>query len=229
MPLTIDMHVHTKFHSSDSMLDPQELIDNIPNMPLDGINISEHDRVWDKHVIQEYKSRNLPFFPSFGIEVATDLGHIVALGLDEYVSGIHKLEILRKEVDKVGGFIFVAHPFRYKFDKVTAMRSGAEKFELNHEEASKMPVFDLVHGIEIANGSNTVQENTFAYKVANFLSLTMVGGSDSHSLSGLGYHATFFKEDITSQEDLIAALHNGSTEVVTLNQKMNTYDKYDPS
>jgi len=229
MNLIIDMHVHTKTHSSDSMLDPQELIENLPNMALNGINISEHDRVWDKHKIVDYKNQKLPFFCSFGIEVATDYGHVVALGLTEYISGIHKLETLRNEIDKVGGFIFIAHPFRYKFDKVTAMRSGAEKFDLSPKEASKLPVFDLVHGIEIANGGNTNKENHFAKEVSSYLNLTIVGGSDAHSLSGLGYYATKINANIESQSELIASLRNGLTEVVTLNQKKNVYDQYMPT
>tara|TARA_B110000196_G_scaffold309332_1_gene310870 strand:- start:312 stop:1007 length:696 start_codon:yes stop_codon:yes gene_type:complete len=229
MTLIIDMHVHTKTHSSDSMLDPQELIDNVPSMALNGLNISEHDRVWDKHKIVDYTNQNLPFFCSFGIEVATDYGHVVAIGLTEYISGIHKLEKLREEIDKVGGFIFIAHPFRYKFDKVTAMRSGAEKFVMSPKEASKLPVFDLVHGIEIANGGNTLQENHFAYEVASYLNLTIVGGSDAHSLSGLGYYATKINANIGSQSELIESLHSGATEVVTLNQDKNVYDQYMPT
>ena len=95
MSLILDMHIHTKKHSSDSMLDPMELLTEVPVMPMSGINICEHDKVWNKHEIEEYKKNNPQFFCSFSIEVATDYGHVVALGLTEYISGIHKLEKLK--------------------------------------------------------------------------------------------------------------------------------------
>ncbi|MFL2635266.1 MAG: PHP domain-containing protein [Dehalococcoidia bacterium] len=228
MSLILDMHIHTKKHSSDSMLDPSELLSEIPEMPMSGINICEHDKVWNKHEIEEYKANNPQFFCSFGIEVATDYGHVVALGLTEYISGIHKLEKLKEEIDKIGGFIFIAHPFRYVFDKVTAMRQGATKFEMTPEEASEMEVFKLVHGVEIANGGNTPQENEFAYDVAKYLDLTILGGSDAHSLSGLGYYATRINSQINSQDELISALHTGNTDVMTLNKEEGTYEIYQP-
>ena len=229
MSLILDMHIHTKKHSSDSMLDPNELLTEIPQMPVNGINICEHDKVWNKHEIEEYKSNTPNFFCSFGIEVATDYGHVVALGLTEYLSGIHKLEKLKEEVDNIGGFIFVAHPFRYVFDKVTAMRQGATKFEMTPKEASEMDVFKLVHGIEIANGGNTPQENKFAYDVSKYLNLTILGGSDAHSLSGLGYYATRINSQVNSQSELIDALLAGDTDVMSLNKEKGTYEIYQPN
>ena len=101
-------------------------------------------------------------------------------------------------------------------------------FEMSPEEASDMEVFKLVHGVEIANGGNTPQENKFAYDVAKYLDLTILGGSDAHSLSGLGYYATRINSQINSQDELINALHAGNTDVMSLNKEEGTYEIYQP-
>ena len=99
---------------------------------------------------------------NFGMEVSTDIGHMIAIGLKQYVGGIRRAPKLREELDKVGGFLIVAHPFRHLFDPVTAMRKGGEPFTMTPEQAAEMPVFKLVHAIEVGNGANTPRENYFA-------------------------------------------------------------------
>ena len=55
----------------------------------------------------------------------------------------------------------------------------------------------------MANASNTLQENEFAYLVAKAKGLPSTGGSDAHSSSGVGRFATGFEREITSAEVLI--------------------------
>src|SRR5690606_9535772 len=121
-----------------------------------------------------------------------------------YLQGIRRAEKLREELDKLGGFLIVAHPFRRLFDPVTAMRTG-EKFELTPAQAAEtMPVFKVVHAIEIGNGANTPQENYFAAEVAQILGLPTTGGSDAHSSSGVATFATgFAKENISTPEEFL--------------------------
>jgi hypothetical protein len=148
------------------------------------------------------------------MEVSTDMGHMIAVGLREYLPGIRRAEKLREELDRVGGYLIVAHPFRRLFDPVTAMRTGV-KFEMSAEEAAeRMPVFKLVDALEVANGANTAQENEFAAEVARILGLPGTGGSDAHSTSGIGHFATGFERDVSSPEALLEELHAGRFEAV---------------
>jgi hypothetical protein len=150
------------------------------------------------------------------MEVSTDLGHMIAIGLKEYLPGIRRAEKLREELDKVGGFLIVAHPFRRLFDPVTAMRTG-ETFDLTPEQAAEtMPVFKIVHTLEIANGANTPKENAYAAEVARLLGVRGTGGSDAHSTSGLGYFATGFDTIVDSQDGLLEELHAGRFEALQL-------------
>ena len=54
------------------------------------------------------------------LEAYTPLGHIITLGLDHcvrgYSGGLDTIKPLRKEVDRVGGFMILAHPFRHLFE-----------------------------------------------------------------------------------------------------------------
>ena len=202
----IDMHLHSRDGSSDSMLDPEELPELARRSGLTGINISEHDQVWERYRQAEYRERHPGFFANFGMEVSTDLGHILAVGLEAYESGIHRAERLRAAADREGGFLIVAHPFRHVFDPVTAMRTGGAPFNLTPEQAAELPVFALVDAIEIANACNTPRENYFAAEVARVLGIPGTGGSDAHSDSGIGYFATGFERPVADSRALLEEL-----------------------
>ena len=209
----LEMHVHTNPTSSDSMLDPHDLVRIAREDGLTGVNITEHDKVIERHLQAEFREEHEDFFVNFGMEVSTDLGHMLAIGLREYLPGIRRAEKLREELDSVGGFLIVAHPFRRLFDPVTAMRTG-ESFDLTPEQAAEMPVFSVVHGVEILNGANTPKENEFAAEVAKIRGIPGTGGSDAHSSSGVGQFTTAFERKITTPEQLIEELHAGRYEAV---------------
>jgi hypothetical protein len=210
----MDVHVHTNPASSDSMLQPDELVELAVDNGLTAISMSEHDFTLESHKQEDFRAQYPDLFINFGMEVSTDLGHMLAFGFPGYLPGIRRLEKLREEADKVGGFIIVAHPFRRLFDPVTAMRTG-EKFELTPTEAAEqMEVFKLVHGIEVANGANTPQENYFALEVAQILGIAATGGSDAHSTSGIGTFATAFENEVSSTGELLEELHAGRFEAI---------------
>jgi predicted metal-dependent phosphoesterase TrpH len=205
----IDMHIHSRGASSDSMLDPDELPALAAAGGLTGFNISEHDQVWERHRQAEYRAEHPRLFANFAMEVSTDLGHMLAIGLEAYESGIHRADRLRAAVDRVGGFLIVAHPFRHVFDPVTAMRTGGKPFDLTPEQAAELPVFRMVDAIEVANACNTPRENYFASEVAAIAGLPGTGGSDAHSDSGIGYFATGFERPVSDAETLVAELRAG--------------------
>jgi predicted metal-dependent phosphoesterase TrpH len=206
----MDVHVHTNPASSDSMLQPAELVELALANGLTAVSMTEHDFTLESHNQAAFRAEYPDLFINFGMEVSTDLGHMLAFGLPGYLPGIRRLEKLREVADEHGAFVVVAHPFRRLFDPVTAMRTG-EKFELTPQEAAEqMEVFKYVHAIEVANGSNTPQENYFALEVADILGISTTGGSDAHSTSGIGTYATAFEQDIESPEQMIEQLHAGA-------------------
>lgn len=210
MPGTIiDMHLHTLRGASDSMLDPDDLIAEALRVGLSGVNITEHDRMWESWDLGPFRKKHTNIFVSNGMEVSTDMGHILAIGLKGYAPGIRRLEKLREVANEQGAFLVVAHPFRHFFDPVHFKREGKEPFNLTPEEAAKLPVFQLVDGIEVLNGCNTPRENYFALQVAKALGKPGTGGSDAHSTQGIGYFAAVFEEELMSQEHMVEQMHKG--------------------
>ena len=118
MTSIFDLHVHTNRGSPDSGLTAEELVTEAGRIGLTGVMVTEHDG-WPRHDFEEF-SREQNLIMVRALEVYTPLGHVITLGLENHVSGysrdIETIRLLRKEVDRVGGFMILAHPFRFLFD-----------------------------------------------------------------------------------------------------------------
>ena len=205
-----DLHVHTVRGSSDSSLTPEQLIEEARRIGLDGVCLTEHSGGWESHELEKtFKDVGLTVIRA--LEVDTDMGHILVFGLHRYVSGMHTVHELRKIVNRAGGVMISAHPFRNMFNKPPynvnlVFRNSEEGYPETAQDASNHPLFQVVDDIEVANGSNTDQENLFTLDVAQHLGFGGTGGSDVHSTQGLGKCITRFDGEIKSESDLIDAL-----------------------
>jgi len=208
MGAIVDMHLHTIRGASDSNLRPEELAAEALRLGLTGVHVSEHDRLWDASELERYRRKH-GFFVANGMEVSTDLGHILTLGLDRYVPGIRRADELRRVVREAGGYMIVAHPFRHFFDPAHHRRMGGEPFNLTPEQAAELPVFGLVDAVEALNGCNNLEENLFALRVAQVLGKPVTGGSDAHSNQGIGIYVTVFEREIESEREMLEELHAG--------------------
>jgi predicted metal-dependent phosphoesterase TrpH len=212
MATIIDLHVHTTKGSSDSSLTPEEMVLEANRLGLPGICITEHNAPWDRHQFADFASKH-DLLLIRGVEVDTEMGHVLVFGLDSYVSGISEITGLRRVVKERGGAMVTAHPFRGIHDPRPNSRPylyrDGRPFPTNVEEGSQHPVFQMVDAVEAANGSTIDSENLFAWEVARRLNLNTTGGSDAHSVHGLGRCTTVFPDDIRSEAEFIDALRNG--------------------
>ena len=204
-----DLHVHTARGSSDSSLTPEQLIEHANRLKLDGVCLTEHGGGWTQQELQRsFDGSGLTVVQ--GLEVETDMGHVLVFGLHSYVSGMSSAAELRKVVDKAGGVMISAHPFRNLFNpppyNVNLVFRNRNGFPATGPEAAAHPLFELVDDVELANGANTRRENLFGLDVAHHLRLKGTGGSDAHSTHGLGRCVTMFDGEIASEADLIEAL-----------------------
>jgi predicted metal-dependent phosphoesterase TrpH len=205
----LDMHVHTTYGASDSQLDPDDLASIATGLGMTGMTLTEHDRVWERHRLEDYQARHDSLFVGVGMEVSTELGHILAYGLPHYISGIRRAAELRRIADEHRAFLVVAHPFRHWFDPVTFRRFGKEPPEMIAHKLATLPVFELVDGIEVLNGANTERENRFALEVALHLGKPGTGGSDAHSTSGIGIYTTIFDRQLESTVEMVQEMRAG--------------------
>jgi predicted metal-dependent phosphoesterase TrpH len=213
MARLFDLHIHTTKGSADSSLSPEDLILEAERLGLRGLCITEHSGPWDRHEFERFASRHSVVLVR-AMEADTDLGHMLAFGLERYESGFHKAAELCRAAKAVGGFVISAHPFRgvlgkHMRERPYLYRSLPGSLPKKPEDALEHPVFQLAHAIEVANGGTADEENTFAMKVASLLKMPVTGGSDAHSLHGLGRFVTAFRDEINSEAEFLKALHSG--------------------
>ncbi|MGQ4807626.1 hypothetical protein NKDENANG_00981 [Candidatus Entotheonellaceae bacterium PAL068K] len=223
--MILDLHIHTSWNSSDSNLHPAELIEEAKRLGMQGVVVTEHDKCWDRFMARELAAEH-DFLFLRGMEVSTDLGHVLVYGLNEYVSGIQRAEKLRQVVDEAGGAMVVAHPFRRAF--TARFRTGEEPTPVTLEDAIRRPIFTLVDGVEVCNGGSIDRENRLAIEACEALGLAATGGSDAHSNLGIGCYATQFEETIETEADVIAALKQGRCQAVVLHKQPTSW-AYTPS
>jgi predicted metal-dependent phosphoesterase TrpH len=201
------MHVHTTVGSYDSNLSPLELIHHGKAAGLDGVVVTEHDRGWDRDLAR-HLTREHEFLILCGMEVTTDLGHILVYGLEEYVSGILYADTLRKVVDKIDAVMFAAHPYRKAFVNING-RWDAPQPTLTVRQAADRSIVQCVDGLEVYNGATGDRENAMAVAVRDHVGTRGIGGSDAHSEHGLGCCATEFERPIRNERELIEELRAG--------------------
>jgi predicted metal-dependent phosphoesterase TrpH len=211
-----DLHVHTNQGSPDSALTPDELVEEAKRLGLTGVMVAEHNG-WPRHDFERF-ARDLDIVLVRALEVYTPLGHVIALGLDSHVTGpsggIETVRKLRKVVQKLGGFMILAHPFRFLFDPAgihtqNMLFEDPARVPRTPEEGADHPIFELVDELEVVNGGNIEIENRFAQEVTRVLGRSGTGGSDAHSTQGMAKGVTLFRGDIRNASDLLEALRGG--------------------
>ena len=103
----VDLHIHTVRGAADSDLQPADLAAEARRIGLAGVNISEHDRAWDTAEFEAFREQS-GLFLSRGMEVSTDMGHIIVVGIDRYHAGIRSARRLREVCDEIGAVMSVA-------------------------------------------------------------------------------------------------------------------------
>ncbi len=204
----VDMHIHTTRGASDSSLRPIELARSARRLGLSAVVVTEHDRLWDPLEVERFYQEQSLLLVN-GMEVSTELGHVLVVGLDKYVPGVRYAAELRRIVSEAGGYMIAAHPFRHYFYSIEWERQGLEPVDLTPEQAARLPLFELVDALEVLNGGNNERENAFALRVAQILGKPGTGGSDAHSHQGIGIYTTVFERTIGSEAELIQELNAG--------------------
>jgi predicted metal-dependent phosphoesterase TrpH len=201
--MRIDLHCHTKY-SSDSVLEPAEVIEQAIKMNLEGVCFTEHysmmpfwplEKIWIPEGFGVFR----------GLEISTDRGHLLVYGLrdDSWNIGPSNtyLNVLRvmENVHHGGGICVPAHPFR-----------GWESFG---EDVLRMDGFDA---IETHNGLNLGDMNQKAVDAARLRNLPSIGGSDCHKQEQVGRAFTEFKNPVHTIHELIKEIKKGNCMGMTL-------------
>lgn len=195
--MLIDMHTHTSVYSTDSNLLPHESLARAAERGLDGVVLTEHDVVWPADRAARL-SEQIGILVLPGIEVTTELGHILVYGLKELIPRITDSKRLRALCDEQEALMYLAHPARDPGLRVP--RAAMELFD----------------GVEGLNGCDGPLQNQSASSRGRTRPLPPIGGSDSHALHEVGTAATEFAKTIETLDDLMAALRSGDYQPTAL-------------
>lgn len=146
-----------------------------------------------------------------GMEIDSPGYHLTVFGLDRSIGGVQDPSILRRIADAEGAFVILAHPFRYFLSQPAnnLLFQGSGSFPRDIAHIQTHPIFDLVDAIEVANGGTSPAENALALDVAKATGKPTVGGSDAHSIHGLGRFVTIFDDAFHDSEGFMKALRAG--------------------
>jgi len=209
--LIIDLHTHTLVGSDDSFIDIDELVERAKKSGLDGVCVTDHEWFWKQSTIDRFR-RELDFLILPGIEMNTEDGHFLVFGLEKYVFGMHRTGFLKRELERVGGIMVLAHPYRRNMYYGESVEDSVKRY-------SQRRVFEMVDIIETHNGRATEKQSQFSLLLSQRLKLKATGGSDAHQLSDIPSCATVFERDIANVQELITELKAGRFRPIDLRQK----------
>lgn len=195
--MLIDLHCHTLPLSQCSALRPEELVDLARERGLDGICLTEHDAFWPPSDLDEL-SRRTAFVVVSGVELTTDMGHVLAFGLPAGTPGLASASAAAEAARSAGALLFLAHPARDGLLRVS--RETVDYFE----------------SVEAINGSDSRLQNVAATGLAHGFRLPGIAGSDAHSPAEVGRAATSFEAEVSDEASLLAALRSGAYRAVSL-------------
>jgi len=200
--MRIDLHIHTAPLSACSYLEPHELVQEARRLKLDGICLTEHQVLWDPAEVNKLALEGgIAIFR--GNEFTTNQGDILVFGFYEEIKELMIIQELRAKVQKAGGYMIAAHPFRgFK-------TFGISQLQMTVEQAARRKVFEYVDAVEVGNGKLSHEENDMARKVAEKLGLPGTGGSDAHRVDEIATRVTVFEKDIRNEEELLVEFHAG--------------------
>ncbi len=197
--MKLDLHIHTSVYSACSNMTPDEMVASAKKVGLDGICITEHNRIWGRQQASSLSEKyGLPIFR--GMEVTTTGGDILVFGLEEEPADMWTPAILKTKVDAAGGVAIAAHPFR------GFLLFGFGALDMKLDDAMSNPTFSQVHGLEVCNSMATDEENDFARRVAEAMHLLRLGGSDAHRPEAVGTCVTSFEDWFDDEKGLVAAI-----------------------
>lgn len=199
--MRIDLHCHTSRFSACSSLAPEALVAQARAASLDGVCLTEHDRLWPLDDLRALAARS-GLVVLRGMEVTTELGHVLVFGVDAPPPAMFLARSLAEAVHRAGGLLALAHPGRAGQPRVPPHGIAA-----------------LVDAVEVLNGSDGAAQNEAALALAIRAPLPGIAGSDCHAPHEVGTVATVLPVRVETEAELVAALRLGRHRVERLERR----------
>jgi len=197
--------IHTHSSASDAVVTPEEIVDYVENNTnLDVIAITDHDQIKGAIRAREYAiEKGCRLRVIVGEEVSTLKGHLLGLFMKKRIKRYTGLIDTVKAIHGQGGLAIVPHPLSWLTTSV-----GEQAFRSVLKSRDKDVYFDAVEMINPAIAGKVTDERA-QHLNKTLWNLPVTGGSDSHSLDGIGTAFTLFPGK--TEDDLRRAILEGTT------------------
>jgi histidinol phosphatase-like PHP family hydrolase len=209
--MKIDLHVHTKERSSCGKSSEEDQVLAAIDAGLDAIVFSDHDRLAPVARVQFLNDRYAPFKIFGGIELSIcDLHklafeHLLVLGVqDPLLEQKWSYPALHQFVRARGGFIAIAHPFRFN----STITCDLDSFPPD--------------AIEAYSNNITKQSESKVLNLAHQLGVPVLSNSDAHHTGTIGRYYNLLHETPADDQELIELLKAGQYTCVSPNDLLKT-------
>jgi len=197
--MKIDLHVHTRARSPCARSSTDEMIRAAVDRGLDGLVISDHDRLVPTEDLAYLNAKYAPFRVFGGIEITTRGEHVLVLGVrDEALENRWwAYPDLHTFVQRRGGFLVLAHPFRF----------NPCQLEVDVEQYPP-------HALEVYSRNTPRQAEACIRQMAVQLDVSLLSNSDAHHRSDVGAYYNVLDREPDNMEALVRILKEGAFEPV---------------
>jgi histidinol phosphatase-like PHP family hydrolase len=191
--MRIDLHVHCSERSACGRSTEEEQIMAAIDSGLDAIAFTDHNRLVPESHIQELNERYSPFRVFGGIEINVSEEDIIILGVHDPSMEVRKWTYrgLYDFVRQNGGYMALAHPFRYH-----------DTINIDLENLAP-------DAIEMMSNNTPGAAAERIYQIASSLSIPVLCNSDSHRSSNIGRYYNVIDRFAEDEMELIHLLKSG--------------------
>jgi predicted metal-dependent phosphoesterase TrpH len=193
--MILDPHIHSTY-SSDSTASSKNIVKKARSIGLDAIAVADHNTIKGSLATIEEAKNYKDFVVVPAMEISSNKGHIVALGIKEDVKQGLSPEETVETIRALGGIAIAAHPF------------------VSYREGLCDNVKELdIDAIETLNSRYVFgYSNWRAKNLAEKRNLPEIGSSDAHFLGAIGSCVTELDANFT-YESIIEEILSGRTNV----------------
>lgn len=195
--MKIDLHVHCQERSACGRAAEEDQVRAAIRAGLDAIVFTDHHRLVPQARLLELNERYAPFRIFGGVEITTEGEDVLVYGLQDPALESDKWTYpgLHAFVHQRGGFLAVAHPFRYHPNQVT--------LDLEHYVPDALEVR--------STNTPTVAEARIRAMAARW-NIPLLCNSDAHRTESLGAYYNVLPVSPANDAELAEALRTGCLE-----------------
>jgi predicted metal-dependent phosphoesterase TrpH len=202
----VDLHAHTSLRSNCSQASLEQLVADARAAGLDALCVTEHDVRWSDEELAD-ASRALGFPLIGGVELTTDVGHVLVFGpLRRPLWAGYTFARLVEEVERTGTALVLPHPLRRHAGE-RAIKGGRTPPE--PAEVAAWPQWQAVHAIEVASTQTSPLEQRLVAETLRLAPRPTVGASDAHAPGRVGTYATVVEATVRDAAGLAEAIRAG--------------------